>query len=155
MDRRTLGGWLSGPRESLALQGVDVGYPGQRLGLPEMGPGSVARFGRRAAALFIDWGACLLVADAVTQSVRSLSLLNLEFFFVEVALLTALTGSSFGQRLVGISVRRVDGARLDPWRVTLRTLLVCLAVPALIWDRDGRGLHDQAVGSIVVRNGTR
>ena len=30
-------------------------YPGQRLGLPETGSGSIARFGRRIAALLIDW----------------------------------------------------------------------------------------------------
>ena len=30
-------------------------YPGQRLGLPEPGPGSLARLGRRIGALMIDW----------------------------------------------------------------------------------------------------
>lgn len=151
MDRETVGAWLSGPREALAQQGIDMGYPGQRLGMPESGPGSVARFGRRLVALFIDWFACLAVAEAVASSAHARSVVNLELFFAEVALLTALTGASFGQRLAGIAVRRLDGGRVDALRVAVRTVLLCLAVPALIWDRDNRGVHDQAVGSVVVR----
>ena len=42
--------------------GVDFGYRGERLGLPEEGPGSIARPGRRFAALFIDWALCMLIA---------------------------------------------------------------------------------------------
>jgi hypothetical protein len=51
-----IGSWLSGP-EPTQSPGVDQqpnDYPGQRLGLPESGPGSIARFGRRIAALMID-----------------------------------------------------------------------------------------------------
>ena len=33
----------------------------------------------------------------------------------------------------------------------LRTALLCLAVPALIWDRDGRGLHDRLARTVQVR----
>ena len=40
-------------------------YAGQRLGLPEQGRGSVAGWGRRVAALFVDWIASILVAGAV------------------------------------------------------------------------------------------
>jgi hypothetical protein len=29
-------------------------------------------------------------------------------------------------------------------------LLLLLLIPALIWDRDGRGLHDKAADSVVV-----
>jgi hypothetical protein len=28
---------------------------------------------------------------------------------------------------------------------------VCLLIPALIWDRDGRGLHDRSIGTVLVR----
>ncbi|HVR00088.1 MAG TPA: RDD family protein, partial [Mycobacterium sp.] len=48
---RTIGSWLSGPPES----GRRAGYPGESLGLPERGPGSLARMGRRLAALMLDW----------------------------------------------------------------------------------------------------
>ena len=30
-------------------------------------------------------------------------------------------------------------------------LLLCLAIPALIWDRDQRGLHDRLAGTVLVR----
>ena len=33
-----------------------------------------------------------------------------------------------------------------PW-VLARTLLLGLLVPAVVWDRDGRGLHDRAAGT--------
>ncbi len=37
-------------------------WPGRRLGLPASGPRSVARLGRRVAALVIDWGLAYLLA---------------------------------------------------------------------------------------------
>jgi hypothetical protein len=43
-------------------------YAGQRLGLPQEGPGSVAGWGRRVAALFIDWFASLLVTRLIGAS---------------------------------------------------------------------------------------
>ncbi|CAB4966214.1 unannotated protein [freshwater metagenome] len=72
-------------------------------------------------------------------------------FGLEVAALTWLGGSSFGQRIARVGVTRVDGSRLGLGRSLVRTVLLCLAVPALIWDRDSRGLHDRAVGSVCVR----
>ncbi|MDT5047195.1 MAG: hypothetical protein QOG75_3058, partial [Mycobacterium sp.] len=35
--------------------GESQAYPGQPLGLPEYGPGSLARMGRRLVALLVDW----------------------------------------------------------------------------------------------------
>jgi len=32
-----------------------------------------------------------------------------------------------------------------------RTILLVLAIPALIWDRDDRGLHDKVAGTVVIR----
>jgi len=37
-------------------------FPGDRLGYPKEGPGSVARLGRRVGALFIDYGAAYLIS---------------------------------------------------------------------------------------------
>lgn len=56
-----MGTWLSGPGPFDAGDGSDGStdasekYPGQRLGLPQTGPGSLARTGRRIGALFLDW----------------------------------------------------------------------------------------------------
>jgi hypothetical protein len=32
-----------------------------------------------------------------------------------------------------------------------RTLLLMLVVPAVVWDRDGRGLHDRLSGTVELR----
>jgi uncharacterized RDD family membrane protein YckC len=74
-------------------------------------------------------------------------------FAGEVIVFTWLLMGSFGQRLLGLRVVRVDGGRLSLPRIVLRTLLLCLVIPAVVMDSDGRGLHDRAVGSIVVRSG--
>ena len=42
-------------------------YPGQGLGLPERGPGSVASMPRRVLALFIDWLLSMLIAYWLTH----------------------------------------------------------------------------------------
>lgn len=106
-------------------------------------------------ALFIDWFASLLLVRLLFSQLPYGSLesaaATMAVFAAEVIVFTWLIGCSFGQRLVGIRVLRLDGGRLDLWRVVVRTLLICLVVPAVVYDADGRGLHDRAVGSIAVR----
>ena len=114
-----------------------------------------AGLGRRALALVIDWFASMLVARLVFTEIpyltNAFSFVNLAVFYVEVIAFTWLVGGSFGQLIVRIRVEGVDGSRLSLWRIMLRTLLICLVIPAVVFDPDGRGLHDRAVGSIVVR----
>ena len=155
MNRADVGSWLLGPKATLENQGVEFGYPGARLGLPQSGAGSVATFGRRLVALCIDWFACLAISHAVVSSAgkspSAASLLTLELFAAQALIFTVLLGGSFGQLALKIGVRRVDGQRLGIVGVILRTGLLCLVFPALIWDRDGRGLHDQIASSVVLR----
>jgi uncharacterized RDD family membrane protein YckC len=132
-------------------------YPGQRLGLPEEGPGSVAPFGRRIAALVIDWFVAILVAsifvgeDVWTGNGAGLWA-PLAALAVELTLLDGLLGYSIGRRLLSIAVVRIDGRRpVGIPRALLRSVLLCLALPALINDQDRRGLHDLAAGTVVVR----
>ena len=54
-------------------------------------------------------------------------------------------------RELRIRVERLDGQRPGLGRALVRSLLLVAAVPAWIWDRDQRGLHDQAAGTLVVR----
>ena len=112
----------------------------------------MATTGRRVVALFIDWFAAMVVARALVGTPESTleSFATLGIFAIEVALLTWLWGSSFGQRIVGI---RVVGRarRLGLTGSMLRTILICLLIPPLVWDSDGRGLHDRAVDSGPVR----
>lgn len=124
--------------------------------VPEPPPGlEPAGWGRRFAALFIDWLASSLVLIAVAgpsrySGPRGTSLI-LPIMIVEIVVFTTLVGGSFGQILLRLRVRRLDGARLSPWAVLVRTLLIALVIPPLVYRPDGRGLHDMAVGSAAFR----
>jgi uncharacterized RDD family membrane protein YckC len=151
--RQAIGSWLSGPKAAVEDMGGDFGYPGEQLGLPRQGSGSIARFGRRLGALAVDWTACLLIAyglitggDLTRAGDWALAV------FVVLGLLTVGTvGSTPGKRLLGLRVVAEGGGRLGFGRVVLRTLLLALAIPALVWDRDGRGLHDRLARAVQVR----
>ena len=152
LTREDLGSWLSRPG---AVIGTDQDWRGQRLGLPESGPGSVAGFGRRLVALVIDWLACLLLVrlflPGIEYGTPDSSLITLGFFLAELTLFTWIVGASFGQRVLGLAVVRLGGGSPGLLRSFARSLQICLVVPAVIWDRDSRGLHDRSVGTVVVR----
>ncbi|MET0589624.1 MAG: RDD family protein [Naasia sp.] len=123
-------------------------YPGRRLGRPESGPGSVARTGRRIAALAIDFVLSFLVYLAFFFGSDFASLL---IFAISQIVLVTLLGGGVGHLLLGLRVVRLDGTWVGWWRPTLRTVLLCLLVPAVIWDRDQRGLHDVFAGTVLIR----
>ena len=155
LDRKDVASWISGPRGALEEAGIDLGYRGERLGLPASGAGSIAGFGRRVVALFIDWIACTLVAQLmfpqyVYGSPRS-ALNTMIVFFVVKSLFTWLGGATAGQRIMGIRVISMDGGIIQPWWALLRTALICLVIPAVVWNRDGRGLQDLVCRTLVVR----
>ncbi|WP_446041070.1 RDD family protein [Streptomyces sp. SID1121] len=152
-NRQVIGSWLSGPRAAAENMGVDFGYRGERLGLPEHGPGSVAPLGRRFGALFLDWALCMLIAYGLLAAGDWQKTGNwaLGVLFVLSLLTVGTVGSTPGKRVFGLRVIAEHGGRLSLVRVLVRTVLLCLAVPALIWDRDGRGLHDRLSGAVQVR----
>ena len=157
MTRENIGSWLEGNPA-----GGEGAYRGARLGLPPTGRGSLAGLGRRIAALLVDWFASLLVAsvvfphDAVGRSWGPLAV-----FALENVVLVGSIGSSLGHRLLGMRVRRVatppaepvadDGRAPGFLAAAIRTVLICVVIPAVIWDADGRGLHDRAAGTAIVR----
>jgi len=123
---------------------------------PARGPGSLAPWGTRIAALVLDWIACLLVSSAFAsrQAVTSgnARFLPLAVLVLEAAVLTATLGGSAGQLALGLRVRRVDGAPAVGFgRALVRSVLLALVVPAVVFDADRRGLHDRAAGTVVVR----
>lgn len=133
--------------------GAEFGYRGEQLGLPEDGPGSLARPGRRLGALAVDWALCVLIAyglitDGYGQSTSNWALL---LFFVLSVLTVGTVGFTPGKRLFGLRVVALESGRVQPVRALVRSALLCLAVPALIWDRDGRGLHDRLARTVEVR----
>jgi hypothetical protein len=124
-----------------------AGYPGQHLGLPERGPGSVASMPRRLLALLIDWLLSMVIAYWLTHS----QFWTIAVFAIETYLLTALGGSTVGKRLVGIRTVRVGGGPVGFGWALVRTAILLTVVPPLLTDRDLRGLHDRASDTIVVR----
>ena len=134
-------------------------YPGERLGRPVSGSGSIARPGRRIAALLIDYLAATIIATAflgydqfalpteagLTQFAPMLVFAVLQILFIPTA------GGSPGDRILGMRLVRRDGAWVGLWRPIVRTLLLVVVVPAVIWDADQRGLHDKAVGTVLIR----
>ena len=143
VDRRDIGSWLTGPDTS----GISK-YPGERLGLPESGPGSIARAGRRIVAIIIDWTLALLISNFLFSGD---SWATLAVFAAEQILLIGTLGYSIGHRAVGIHVVRLGGTPAGPLAALIRTLLLCLVIPAVIFDPDQRGLHDKAVKTVLVR----
>ncbi|UQA95894.1 RDD family protein [Streptomyces halobius] len=152
-NRQAIGSWISGPRAAAEDMGVEFGYRGERLGLPEEGPGSIARPGRRLAALFIDWALCMIVAYGLLSGGRPQAASNwaLVVFAVLSMLTVGTVGFTPGKRLLGLRVIAEDGGRLSLPRVMLRTILLVVIIPAVIWDRDGRGLHDRLARAVQVR----
>jgi uncharacterized RDD family membrane protein YckC len=134
-------------------------YPGNRLGLPEQGSGSVAGWGRRVIALFVDWLIAGLIASAVVSKPlwaggNDLSTTQLVVFFAMTAVLSGLAGGTIGHRLLGLRVASTTpGAPSQPGLLSgvLRSFLICLVIPAVVYDRDRRGLHDRAANTVVVR----
>ncbi|WP_165989250.1 RDD family protein [Streptomyces sp. YIM 98790] len=150
--RQAIGTWLSGPRAGAEQLGADLGHRGARLGLPAEGPGSIAAPGRRLAAIGLDWAMCTLVAYGLLAGDRtSLGNWTLLVFTVLAVVTVGTVGATPGKRLLGLRVISVQGTRLTFPRAALRSVLLALAVPALIWDRDGRGLHDRLSGAVQVR----
>ncbi|UZN01705.1 RDD family protein [Cellulomonas sp. S1-8] len=168
-SRDSVGSWLEGGPGG--RDGDGTGH-GARLGLPDAGRGSMARLGRRVLALTVDWVACLAIAAVLLPEradgpflLRGDPLGTLAVFAVENVVLVATLGHTLGHRLLGLQVRRVVRAAgvprvaaptlapgaPGPVAALLRTFLLCLVLPAVVWDGDGRGMHDRAAGTVLVR----
>jgi uncharacterized RDD family membrane protein YckC len=143
VDRKDIGSWLTGPDTS----GISK-YPGERLGLPESGSGSIARAGRRIVAIMVDWGIALLISNFAFGGDPWATL---AVFAAEQMMLVGTLGYSIGHRLVGIHVVQLGGGPAGPLAGVVRALLLCLVIPAVIFDPDHRGLHDKAMNTVLVR----
>ena len=150
------GSWLEGPSSARPLE-PDF-YPGKRLGLPEHGPGSIAGFGARIGAYLID----ALIAGMIggifngarshpSENIRGVA--GVIAFVVMTAVLLSTAGQTIGMRMLRLRLAPVSRL-VFPWAlgVVMRTLLLTLVIPAVIYDRDRRGLHDKLAGSAVVRS---
>ena len=130
-------------------------YPGQRLGLPAAGHGSLATWRARIAALLLDWAVCmgvavLLFGPGVITGSDWRAWMILATFFVQSTLLSWLVGGSLGQLVCRLAVVRLDRKPLGIARAVLRAALVSLALPALVIGPDRRNLADLAAGTVVI-----
>lgn len=153
---RATSSWLSGgdPEED--------GYPGQRLGLPPQGSGSIAGFGRRIGALMIDWAIAvgitalgvplgLMTQEELLYSLDSRNIVLLVWIVLGVAGVR-LYGFTPGQYALGLAVIPMDGRdHVGVGKALIRNLLIVFVIPALFTDSDHRGLHDLASKTAVVR----
>ena len=123
--------------------------------MPLCGPGSLARFGRRLVAVLVDWFICDLIAAGFMGFRLGQGGLGafkpLVVFVLMNLLLVGTLGSTIGHRLLGIRVVKVGGASAGPLLTAIRTVLLAVVIPAVIWDRDTRGLHDKIAGTVTVR----
>ncbi|QYF74827.1 RDD family protein [Cryobacterium sp. PAMC25264] len=128
-------------------------WPGERLGLPRSGRHSVGRVGRRILALVIDWA----IAVGLACLIWGYTLLDYDGFVVLgvfvllQAVLLATLGASIGHLLVGLRLISLSGGPVGVWRPLVRSVLLGLAVPALVWDSDQRGFHDKIAGTVLIR----
>ena len=114
-------------------------------------PGSApASMSRRFGALVVDWLLCLLASNLFADPFRdgwAPVLLLIAVYAVFVGLFAQTPGMAL-TRLRCVSY--ADKGAVGVPRAALRGLLLCLVIPPLVMDADGRGLHDRAAGSIVV-----
>jgi uncharacterized RDD family membrane protein YckC len=135
------------------FQTLGFGYSYRMSSVGEPGSLPSATLGRRLIALLIDWSMSGLVAGLLGPNFfidRSFS--TLIIFFIEVSIFTIIFQASAGQRIMGINVVTYPGQlRALPWKILLRTFLICLVLPA-VFTTNGRPLHDHFTDTQSVRN---
>lgn len=121
---------------------------GWLVGLPTMFEGRQVSLFRRMAGVTIDWLACYLIVNGFDLS-GSFSVLLL--FFLQMTVLTALGGASFGHRIMGMKVVRfADGGAPTPFQALVRSFLLCTVVFAITYDDNGRGIHERLSGTYLI-----
>jgi uncharacterized RDD family membrane protein YckC len=151
--------WLAGTKPATSASADTAqDYPGQRLGLPEQGAGSVASMGRRFVAFVVDCVVAALITSVFVHphltdpaGMQAQNYWSLLAWLLITVIGTSFFGVTVGMALLRIRVARMDGtAMVGPLRALPRAVLVALIVPAVIWNTDYRGLHDRLAGTIVV-----
>ncbi|MEE6274509.1 RDD family protein [Georgenia wangjunii] len=106
-----------------------------------------AGLGRRILALLVDWA----IASAISAGFFDFhELATLGVFALMTWILISLTGATIGHTVLGLVVRGLGG-RPGPGRAAIRTVALCLVIPAVVWGTDGRGLHDVWAGTVITR----
>lgn len=151
---------MSGPTSG---SGPEQEYKGENLGLPASGAGSIAPLGVRVGALAVDWFLAYGLVAVIVMLLGPETLGGDSFSAVSswaVPLLWGVSGvvcvwlfaQTPGQALVGIGTARVDAEeRVGFVRALVRVVFIFFLLPPLIQDEDGRGMHDRATGTTLIR----
>lgn len=158
MAYRNKRSWLDGPEIPAEFDDDPSNpgrWPGDKMGLPQSGPGAMASVGRRAMAVLIDWVFCWFIASFVvrfTDALGSVSTVTLLLWMLLGIIGGWLFARTPGMMFLRMGVARIDvgGARVGLWRAVVRTLLTAFVLPAALVDQDGRGMHDRATGTAVI-----
>lgn len=87
-----------------------------------------------------------LVGAMQSQSLATLGV------FVSLQVIAQITmGGSVGHRLLGCYVAPLTGGWVGVWRPVVRSVLLALVLPAIVWDSDQRGFHDKIAGTVLLR----
>ncbi|MDY0982921.1 RDD family protein [Microbacterium sp. CFBP9023] len=127
--------------------------------MPQTGTGSIARPGRRIGALLIDYVAATIIATgflgydqfALPAEAGLTMFAPMAVFALLQILFIPTAGGSPGHRILGMRVVRLGGGWVGIWRPIVRTLLIIVVIPAVIWDADQRGIHDKVTGLVLIR----
>lgn len=150
---RITGSWLSGPNAARPQESQPDEYPGKLIGLPQTGAGSLAPMFRRIVALFVDYFIAMGIAALIVHGAGSLNTITYLVWFALGAVTVMLFGFTPGQFFLRLRTIRVDDAvPVGVVRALARQALLTFVVPALFTDGDGRGMHDRATGTALVRS---
>ncbi len=100
------------------------------------------------AGLAIDWA--LAVAASVIFFKYNGFATTLIFIVLQMVFIPTI-GGSIGHRLVGLHVAPLRGGWVGIWRPSVRSLLLGIVIPALVWDSDQRGFQDKIAGTVLIR----
>ncbi|MEX0913885.1 MAG: RDD family protein [Demequina sp.] len=128
-----------------------------------------AHVSRRLLGLALDWVLSLLISAAFFPAaqfagedltvvervlVTGHPMATLAIFALQHLVLVATLGTTIGHRLVGVRVVREDGASpVGLLKALARTVLLLMVLPAVVWDEEGRGLHDRGAGTMIILRG--
>ncbi|WP_169337762.1 RDD family protein [Pseudoclavibacter soli] len=108
----------------------------------------LAGLGRRLIGLIVDWGLATLVSYAFFGGNPWATM---GIWALEQITLVSTLGYAFGHLVTGIRVVSVHTGGAPGFApVVIRTALLALFVPGLIWGKDGRPAHDRIAGTAVV-----